>query len=126
MDIKGPKIAGWFLLLFGLGMILWTFYSSYNIFTAKVPAPEIFEIGKIEEETKTPLPAPETVQAPGTSQTQMEKILQEQMKEMLPIKEMLPADVVPRLLNLVCWSIFAGIMFFGGSQIATLGIKLIK
>jgi hypothetical protein len=33
---------------------------------------------------------------------------------------------LPKLLNLLSWSIFAGILIFAGAQIAGLGIKLIK
>jgi len=115
--IKSSTASGWFLLVFGMGIILWTLYSSFNVFTGKTPVPEIF---KIEKKVEIPLPA----QAPKTPQAQMEKIFQEQIQEQM--KGMLPSDVLPRLLNLISWSIFAGIMIFGGSQVASLGIKLIK
>lgn len=117
MTIKGSKVPGWFLLVFGIGIIVWTLYSSYNIFTGKVIAPEVFEI---EEKVEIPVPT----KAPETPQAQMEKMLQEGIQEHL--EEMLPANVVPRFLNLASWSIFVGIMIFGGAQIASLGIKLIK
>jgi hypothetical protein len=50
----------------------------------------------------------------------MNKIVGEQ------IKEMLPADAFSRILNLFVWSIFAGIFIFGGGQIANIGIKIIR
>ena len=113
---KNSKAFGWFLLLFGLGIILWTFYSSYNIFTGRVPVPEIFEVRKAEKGTEGTLPA----QKADSPQAQMEQILQGQLKEALP------TDILPQLLNLIAWSIFAGIMTFGGAQVAGLGIKMIK
>jgi len=39
---------------------------------------------------------------------------------------MLPVNFLPRILNLTAWSIFAFILFFGGAQIAGLGIKLMR
>ena len=117
MTIKGSKVSGWFLLVLGLGIILWTLYSSYNIFTGKTLAPEVF---KIEEKAEIPVPT----EAPETPQAQMEQMLQERIQEHL--EEMLPANVVPRFLNLASWSIFVGMMIFGGAQLASLGIKLIK
>ena len=109
--ISASKATGWFLILFGLGIIVWTLYCSYNIFTAKALVPEIFEM-KAE--------VPITTELPKTPEAQIQAMLGEKIQEMLPL------NLVPRLLNLTCWSIFAGIMFFGGSQIASIGIKLTK
>ena len=59
-----------------------------------------------------------------TTQEEIQKELQNAMAEQL--KGLLPVDTLPKLLNLVAWSIFAGILFFGGGQISGLGIKLMK
>lgn len=107
--MKGSKIIGYLLLLLGIAIIFWSLYSSYNIFTAKIKAPEIFEIPKKEKA----LPA-------ARPEFQLEKIISEQLKELIP------ADTITKILNLIAWSIFMGILIFGGSQIANLGIKLIK
>ena len=37
------KFVGWGLLVAGIVLICWTLYSSYNIFTGKTLAPEVFE-----------------------------------------------------------------------------------
>jgi hypothetical protein len=42
------------------------------------------------------------------------------------LKEILPAEAITKMLNLIVWSILAGIFIFGGSQISSLGIKLLK
>lgn len=98
------KIPGLILLFSGLIVILYGLYSSYNIFTVKNQAPEIFT-----EQKSTVLPS-----------GQIEQLLQEQLKGLLP------TDSIPQLLNLMSWSIFAGILILGGGQIAGLGIKLLK
>jgi len=111
--LNAPKVTGWLLLFSGLIIIGFFLYYSYNIFTAKIPVPEIFKTeAKIIE-------APE-IGTPEDPQAQMQAMLSEY------IQNMLPENLVPQILNLISWSIFAGISFFGGSQIASLGIKLIK
>jgi hypothetical protein len=101
----------------GLAMISWTIYSSFNIFTAKASAPEIFEVGK---EVETSAGAGKTPTTQVELQKQMENLIGEQ------IKELLPTGTLPELLNLICWSIFATFLIFTGSHISGLGIKLIK
>lgn len=111
------KIFGWFLLIAGLLLIIWTLYSSYNIFTGKAEAPEVFkmekEIAKVPTQRKLPT-------SPTELQKELEKMINQQLKELLPV------EIIPKALNLVAWSILAGLLIFGGSQIASLGIKLIK
>ncbi len=105
------KILGLVLLFVGLAIIFYSLYSSYNIFTAKTEAPEIFMVEEKEEVKVT---------GTGDIQAQIQRMIGEQLKGMLP------AGSIPRLLNLIAWSIFAGILIFGGAQISNLGIKLIK
>ena len=112
--INFEKIIGWTLLFLGIVIIIYTLYFSFNIFTAKATPPEIFKVAQKQE----PLPKKEV--KPLDIEAQMEKIIGEQLKGMLP------TDVLPKLLNLISWSIFAGILIFGGAQISNLGIKLIK
>lgn len=102
------KFLGLILLFLGLIIIFYTIYSSYNIFTAKNSPPEIFKAEK------------QILSQENGTQAQLKEAITEQ------IKGMLPADSFPKLLNLISWSIFAGILIVGGSQISTLGIKLIK
>lgn len=108
------KIFGWCLLIAGIILIAWTMLSTYNIFTGKTPAPEIFKVTEVKKEKVLPKGTFDNIQA------QMEKMIAEQLKGILPV------ETTPRLLNLISWSILAGILIFGGNQIANLGIKLIK
>jgi len=98
------KIIGWILLFLGLIIIFYALYSSYGIFSAKTQVPEIFSITEKE----------------SVSAGTIEEVVQQQLKGVLP------TESIVGLLNLIAWSIFAGILIFGGAQVASLGIKLIK
>ena len=111
--MNSTKILGWVLLLAGVLIIFWTLYSSYNIFTGETAMPEIFEMGE-KETVLSQKEGAEDVQA------QMEKMIGEQLKGLLP------TDAIPKMLNLGVWAMLAGILIFGGAQISNLGIKLIK
>lgn len=115
MNIKFQKLIGWALLFAGVAIIFWCLYSSYNIFNNKALLPEIF---KIEEKKATP-----TKKVQG-----LESQMEEKVKELLgeQFKAILPTDTVPKLLNLISWSILAGILIFGGSQLAGVGIRLLR
>ena len=110
------KIFGWVLLVAGLILIGWTLLSTYNIFTGKVATPEIF---KLPEAAKAPV-AEEKITGIQDIQAQIEKMIGEQLKGIIPV------ETLPKLLNLIVWSILAGLLIFGGAQISSLGIKLIK
>lgn len=105
------KIIGYLLLFVGVAIIAGTLYHSYNIFLNKAAAPEIFKITKTEpfQKTKT-----------QDIQKQMEEAVKEQ------ISQLLPPDFLPRILNLIAWSVGAGVLILGAGQIAGLGIKLVK
>jgi hypothetical protein len=112
------KIFGWLFLIGGILLIAYSLFSSYNIFTGKSPAPEIF---KVEEKTEMVLPQKEKA---GDLAAQAEKTAGEEFQKQF--QKMIPAGSVPQLLNLISWSILAGILIFGGAQISGLGIGLIK
>ncbi len=110
------KIIGYILLAAGLLFIVWTVYQSYNIFTAKVSAPLIF---------KTQAAAKTSESAGGGN---LQELLQQQMQQELQkqIGQLLPADTIPKILNLASWSILAGILIFAGGTVAGIGIKMVK
>lgn len=105
------KILGLVLLFGGLIIIFYGLYSSYNIFNAKKEAPAIFEI---TEQLGVKQGGALDIQA------QLQNMLGEQLKGLLP------ANSITSLLNLISWSIFAGILVLGGAQISGLGIKLLR
>lgn len=101
------KILGFALVVGGLGIILYSLYASFTFFTGGATPPELFapEVSKLEV---------------GKTENPVSKLLEEQLQGLLP------AGLVPRMLNLTVWSIFAGLLMLGGGQIAGLGIKLLK
>ncbi len=117
MKIQITKTSGLFLLLLGVGIILWTLYFSYGLFTGKRAVPELFSFEKAEEIAPTK-------ESPSDSEFSVEEMFQGALQEQL--KGMLPSNAVPLLLNLSSWAIFAGIAIFGGAQISNIGIKLVK
>jgi len=110
--MKTNKIIGLILLFLGLLIILYPLYQSYNIFTAKTAAPQIFKVTvpAVEEAPKKT----------STPQQDMEKALGEQFQKLMP------SAFLPKIMNLVSWSIFVSLFLLGGSKISTLGIKLLK
>ena len=84
----------------------------YNIFTNQTPVPQIFssEI-KTQEQSSGLL---------GNIQDQIQGIIGQQ------IQEIIPQNSIAKLLNLIVWSVFAGVAIMAGSQISGLGIKMIK
>jgi hypothetical protein len=103
------KIIGWLILLLGLGLIGWTLFTSYNIFTAKSPAPSFLN------ETIT-----QTVTPQVGLQAEMEKLIKNQLEGMIP------SGFIPKFLNLTIWSMLAFLLIYGGTQVSGIGIKLIK
>ncbi|MFH1423856.1 MAG: hypothetical protein ABIG29_02820 [Candidatus Nealsonbacteria bacterium] len=103
------KILASVLIFVGLAVIFYGLYSSFNIFTGKEMAPEIFQT-----------PAETKITDSQDVQVQMQKIIQDQLKGLVPTGS--PAA----FLNMISWSILAGILILGGAQIAGLGIKLLN
>ena len=113
------KLFGWVLLAAGLAIIGYCLYSSYGIFTAKKPVPEIFKVA--QEQTSL---AADQKKSGQDIQAQMEQAMSEQIKGTLG--KMLPTDSIPKLLNLIAWSIFAAILVLIGGKVGELGIRLLK
>jgi len=114
MNKKFQNFFGWVLLFAGAAIIFWSLYSSYNIFNNKTAPPELF---KIEQRPSTP----KKVQG-------LEAQLEQKVKDIVgeQFKNIIPADSIPKIFNLFSWSVFAGILIFGGSQLAGIGIKLLR
>ena len=106
------KVVGWILLIAGLILVIWTLYTSFSIFTARADAPEFFEIPKEEALSQK--------EQTGDIQAQMQQLIEEQLKGVIPV------DSIIKLLNLAVWSMLAFILIFGGTQISSLGIKLVR
>lgn len=91
------RILGFFFLFLGVGVIVFALFSGYQVFTAKTAPPQIF-----------------------SALDQQETALSQQLKSFIP------TNTVPKILNLSIWSIFLGLLMFGGGQISGIGVKLLK
>ena len=109
------KIIGWFLLTLGILTIIYSGWSSFQIFTDKKSAPEVF---------KTQVEASKEIVSGNTPEEQLSKQLQETLETQF--EKMLPPDFMSKSMNLISWSILAGILIFTGGKISGIGIKLIK
>lgn len=110
------KIVGWVLLAAGVLAIAWGIWSSAQIFTAKTTVPAVFTEPTIEK-----------VSDAGKKALSVEEQMQEQMQNVISeqIGNMLPAESITGLLNLIAWSVFMTILIFAAGKIATIGIKLL-
>ena len=108
------KIIGWILFVAGIFLVGWSLYSTYNVFTGKSSAPELFKI----EERKDDFVLSSS--GSGDFQEDIKKMVEKQ------IGNMVPTEFLSKLFNLISWSVLAGVLIFGGSRFCFIGVKLIK
>lgn len=140
MNTAQNKLAGWFLLAVGLIIIFWSIFSSYNIFTGKNIAPEIFAVPVISQDSEktgdiyTKIDGANPAKLQSLSPDDLQKMQSEQQAQIQSalqdsiskqFEKIIPADLIPKLMNLSSWSIFIFILIYAGSQISGLGIKLL-
>lgn len=120
--MKLTKALGLLLLLLGLALIFYGIFSSYQVFTNATQPPTIFVVSP----TSTQKPASNGSEAGisgllgGLVGIDVGKVMGGE------IQKILPADYLPKLLNLLSWSVFTSLLIFASSQVAGLGIKLLK
>lgn len=108
--MSAQKIIGLILIIIGISIIAWTVYESFNIFTAKKEAPQIF-LSSQQDQTSL---------VGNSIDAQIQKMIGSQ------ISNLLPANSISKLLNLLVWGVFAWILFSAGGHISGIGIKLLK
>ena len=114
------KILGFALLAGGVGIILYSLYASFTFFMGSATPPEIFSMNTQDSETEKKGTQDFSLDSIQDIGSQIPKLLGDQLQGMLP------AGLIPRMLNLAVWSAFAWILMLGGGQIAGLGIKLLR
>lgn len=117
------KIIGWCLLISGIVIIGWAIWNSYQIFMAQKPSPAIFEMPEKKISISQPAPEKTSVLTQEKMQEKMVREIKETIGEQLG--KMMPSDFMVKILNLVSWSIFAGILILAGGKISEIGIKLL-
>lgn len=112
------RILGFFLLFIGIGIIGYALFVSYEIVSKIRNLPEIFPAISKEK----------SLSQKGISFSQNLEDLQKVQQEIIAeqFSKLFPPDYIERIFNLIAWSIISAIFIFGGSQLASLGIKLIK
>jgi len=110
------KIFGYILVIVGLIIIGGALFQSYNIFTGNISAPLVFKTQAVSQNSEN--------NKALNLQEQLQKQMEEAVKQQ--IGQMLPAGAITDILNLISWSILAGILIFGGGQISGIGVKMIK
>ena len=119
MNIK--KFFGWGLLIVGLIIIFWSLCYSYNIFSAKTEPPKVFNFEKKELiNTSSSQSSDLKPSSEEELQAQMQKIIGEK------IEELIPAEFLSKLFNLLSWSIFVGLLVLISGKLCSIGINLIK
>lgn len=112
------KFLGFFLLFLGLGIIFYTLFISFEMVSGSRDLPEIFPtFSKEKSISQKEINFPKNLQ---DLQKVQEEIIAQQ------ISNLFPPDYLQRIFNLIAWSIMSAIFIFGGSQLSSLGIKLIK
>lgn len=126
MNINFLRIFGWVLLIAGLAVIIYCLYASYLIFTAKMEPPKFFTIQAVNTQNQLP----SAVKPKTTSNPRPEDLLGGgiDINQLLgnSLNNLFPAGDMNRIMNLAVWSMFVAILFWGGGQIAGIGIKLLK
>lgn len=109
------KVLGFILLGLGLLIIATSIVLSWQIFTGESPVPQLFSLPEKTENNSE------------LSVTSLED-LSKQLPSLLEgqLKELLPSETIPQMLNLAAWSMFAGILLLSGSLVAGIGVKLVK
>jgi hypothetical protein len=119
------KFAGWIFLAAGAGLVIWSIYSSFNIFLGKKESPQLFK-------TEMAQPGAQCPQAAQSEPGQQAQPMQEEVKSIVEgqvaeqIRKVIPPEFITKILNLTSWSIFVAILIFAGGQIAGIGIRLLK
>lgn len=106
MDNKIKKILGWFLLAVGILIIFCDLYFSFNIFTARASAPLVFGEAAAEKSQ--------------SNSQDLNTIISQQMLKMIPVGH------ISKIMNLISWSAFAGILVLIGGKLASIGINLLR
>lgn len=114
--MQSKRLVGWFLVIVGVVIIIWTLYLSFQIFTGAAEAPQLFSFKQSPADSQ-PVKSP-------TGELLPQEIINQVLSQQL--EGFLPADSSVKLFNLMSWSILAGIMLFGAGQIAGIGVKILS
>lgn len=119
--MNSEKIIGYLLLALGIGIIIASTFSLYQVFTGQKIAPEVFqfEAPTISLPTTQQLQLPQDMELPeGFSFPQAEAQSQE--------FKVLPDEAINNLSNMFIYLLLMGFIASSGAKIATIGTKMAK
>ena len=127
-------IFGFLLLIIGLGVIAIGLFYGYNVFLVKQPVPQIFTIEdfSIQQEDKKEDKVKNTFNQGEKKLSQLSQFSQENLQKSMEkimtnqLSKLFPMEIFLKMLNMGAFSMFIGILIFGGEKIASLGIKLLN
>ena len=119
------KILGYIMLVIGIIIIIFSVWQSYNIFFGKASAPFIFITpASSQSQQNTTLQSSQgllgLLGAQTISQEQIEQAIGNQIGQIIPVND------ITKILNLISWSVFAGILIIAGGTISSIGVKLLN
>jgi hypothetical protein len=119
------KAVGWVLVAAGIMVIGFTINLSYQFFTAKADFPAVFKSQAVAvENTNLPQESQDgQIANPADAQAQMQQAIGQATSQ--AINGMIPAGSLEKILNAICWSIFATFSVYAGAKISEIGIKLL-
>ena len=106
--MEANKILGYVLLLIGLLLIILPLWQTYNIFTGKAVASQVF------------------IRPTVLKVNQNVGVLDIQGQIQNALIRVIPIDFVDNTLNLVTWLALMWILIYGGGKIADIGVKMLK
>jgi hypothetical protein len=124
--MKTEKIIGFSLVLIGIGIIIASAYSVYQVFTGEADPPSVFHFEApsitLPTQQSLSLELPEGMELPeGFSLPSAS----EEEKEPQKIK-LLPDEVINKVVNMSIHLLLMGFLVTVGAKIAGIGTKLVK
>jgi len=113
------KITGLVVLMAGILGITGTLYYSFKIFTGAVSVPKVFSEEDLKRKDAGSVP-----EEGADPEENMENMVRRELDNQF--KKIAPPSVIAKLLNLLTWSIFAGIATLAGGKIAGIGLSMLR
>jgi hypothetical protein len=103
--MKPERMIGFVLLVGGVGLICWTAWSVYQVFSGLTTPPAVIDIDL------KPISLPAGVTAPGAEPVEF---------------DLLPAETVNRTTNMVVHLVLMGFLSAAGAKLANIGANLLR
>lgn len=113
MVINIQKIFGWIFIFLGMATIYFGVYRSYKMFQGELEVPALIKADNTQK-------LPPASSNPAAPEEQLNQMIGEQIKNILPIEGLIVS------LNMLMWLVFVSVLIFAGGQAASIGIKMLR